>query len=316
MGDCNREKNFVSVVIYIHNCEKRIEIFLQTIMEVLEENFEHSEIICVNDSSNDRSPELIKSVSQSAKTTGISIVNLSYFHGLEAAMHAGTDLAIGDFVLEFDHTLLDYDKAEIMRVYRKSLEGYDMVSAVPDRKERLSSRLFYLVFRRFAAVSGPMCTESFRILSRRVINRILSMNKTVPYRKAIYAGVGLRADTIRYMVTGQGEKIPADPKEKRYRIGLAVDAFIFFTELGYRAAIVMTMLMLFLSVSMVVYVAVIYAAAHPVAGWTTTLLFLSTAFAGLFGILTVIVKYLQLLVNLVFKRKQYSFESIEKLTKE
>lgn len=52
MGDCNREKNFVSAVIYIHNCEKRIEIFLQTIMEVLEENFEHSEIICVNDSSN------------------------------------------------------------------------------------------------------------------------------------------------------------------------------------------------------------------------------------------------------------------------
>lgn len=37
-------------------------------------------------------------------------------------------------------------------------------------------------------------------------------------------------------------------------------------------------------------------------------------FFGLFGVLTIIIKYLQLLVDLVFKRKHYSFESIEKLT--
>ena len=45
------------------------------------------------------------------------------------------------------------------------------------------------------------------------------------------------------------------------------------------------------------------------------ILFLSMAFFGLFGILTIIVKYLQLLISLNFKRKQYCFESIEKLTK-
>ena len=54
---------------------------------------------------------------------------------------------------------------------------------------------------------------------------------------------------------------------------------------------------------------------HPVAGWTTTILFLSVVFFGLFAILTVIIKYLQIIVDLVFKRKHYSFESIEKLTK-
>ena len=51
------------------------------------------------------------------------------------------------------------------------------------------------------------------------------------------------------------------------------------------------------------------------AGWTTTVLFLSVVFFGLFGVLTVIVKYLQLIVELVFKRKRYTFESIEKVTK-
>ena len=45
------------------------------------------------------------------------------------------------------------------------------------------------------------------------------------------------------------------------------------------------------------------------------LLFLSAAFFGLFAILTIVIKYLQLLIQLIHKRKNYSFESIEKLTK-
>ena len=43
----NKEKNFVSVVIYVHNAENRIEPFLDVIIKTMEENFEHSEIICV-----------------------------------------------------------------------------------------------------------------------------------------------------------------------------------------------------------------------------------------------------------------------------
>lgn len=73
--------------------------------------------------------------------------------------------------------------------------------------------------------------------------------------------------------------------------------------------------MMVVSVFMVLYSVVVYLTANPVVGWTTTILFLSVAFFGLFGILTIIIKYLQLLVDLVFKRKQYSFENIEKLTK-
>ena len=42
-------------------------------------------------------------------------------------------------------------------------------------------------------------------------------------------------------------------------------------------------------------------------------MFLSVVFFGLFGILTVVIKYLQIIVDLVFKRKRYSFEEIEKL---
>lgn len=310
----NKEQNFVSAVIYVHNAEDRIERFLGMVIEVMEQNFEHSEIICVNDSSEDGSLSIIRKVSKAAEQTSISVVNMSYYHGLELAMDAGMDLAIGDFVFEFDNTVADFNSSVIMEIYRHSLEGYDIVSASPNRKERLSSRLFYRIFAKFAAVSYRMNTESFRVLSRRVINRVSSMNKTAPYRKALYANCGLKTDCIRYEVTGDWSKA-RDRKEQRYRMDLAADALILFTEVGYRFSMTMTVVMMLMSIFMTVYSLVTYFVIHPVEGWTTTILFLSVAFFGLFGILTIIVKYLQLLVDMVFKRKHYSFESIEKLTK-
>lgn len=310
----NKEKNFASAIIYVHNAENRVENFLKMIISVMEHNFEHSEIICVNDSSDDNSLGIIKKTSEAATTTSVSVINMSYFHGLELSMNAGMDMSIGDFVFEFDNTSLDFDPDVIMEIYNRSLKGYDIVSASSDRKERITSTLFYRVFDRYTNLSSRMSTESFRVLSRRVINRIDSMNKTIPYRKAVYANCGLKMDNIKYKAV-HNVPMSRDKKEQTFRTGLAVDSLILFTEMGYRFSRMMTALMIFVSLFMIVYSIVVYTTANPVAGWTTTILFLSVAFFGLFGILTIIIKYLQLLVNLVFKRKQYSFESIEKLTK-
>lgn len=310
----NKEKNFASAVVYVHNAEKRIEKFLKMLIKVMEDNFEHSEIICVNDSSTDDTLKAIKETSGIASITSVSVINMSYFHGVELAMNAGVDLSIGDFVFEFDNTNLDFDPAMIMDAYRHSLKGYDIVSASPEKKERFTSKLFYSVFAHYSDMQYKMTTESFRVLSRRVINRISSMNKTVPYRKAIYANCGLKTDNLKYaVVTGGNDSL--DVQEKSYRSGLAIDSLILFTEMGYSLAKTMTILMMVVSLFMIVYSVVIYVTSTPVAGWTTIILFLSVAFFGLFGVLTIIIKYLQLLVDLVFKRKHYSFEGIEKLTK-
>lgn len=226
----NKEKNFASAVIYVHNAENRIENFLNMIIKTMEDNFEHSEIICVNDASEDRSLNIIKETSKKASNTSVSVVNMSYFHGLELAMNAGVDLSIGDFVFEFDNTFLDFEPRVIMEIYRHSLEGFDIVSASPDRKERFTSKLFYKVFNHYTTLNYKMGTESFCVLSRRVINRISSMNKTVPYRKAIYANSGLKTDNIKYQTIESGKQA-FDKEEKGYRSGLAIDTLILFTEM-------------------------------------------------------------------------------------
>lgn len=312
----NKEKNFVSAVVYVHNAEDNIEDFLEMLIRIMQSSFEHSEILCVNDHSFDDSVKKIKQIATIANSTTLSILNMSYFHGLESAMNAGLDLAIGDFVFEFDKTFFDFTEKDIMAVYRKSLEGFDIVSAVPDKKMPITSKFFYKLFNKFCTSQYNLTTESFRILSRRVINRIKSMNKTVYFRKAVYANCGLKMTHITYPVNKNATPVRKwSFDDSKYRLGVAIDSFIVFTRAGFILSISMAFLMIILLLCMIAYSLFLKFTASPVPGWASTVIFLSVAFIGLFGILSVIIKYLQLLVDLVAKRKYYSFESIEKLTK-
>jgi dolichol-phosphate mannosyltransferase len=64
-----------------------------------------------------------------------------------------------------------------------------------------------------------------------------------------------------------------------------------------------------------IYVIVIYAMGMPVAGFTSTMLVLTGSFFGVFLLLAFIIKYLSILLDIVFKEHRYYIESIEKVTK-
>lgn len=310
----NREKSFVSAIVYVNNCAGRIEPFLNNVLALLSEHFEHSELICVNDFSADDSAERVKEYIKRVNTgeTAVSLVNMSCFHGLELAMNAGLELSIGDFVFEFDSTEPDWSVEDAMAVYHRAMQGYDIVSSAPNKKQSFSSKLFYKTFRRYSPMPYEMRTESFRLISRRAINRINGMNTAVPYRKAMYANCGLKSCGLTYAPSAC-EKADTDKENRAYRRRLAVDTLLLFTDVGYKLSMLMTELMMGVTVFMAIYSLAVFLLGNPVEGWTTTILFLSFAFFGLFGILTVVVKYLQIIVDLVFKRKKYTFESVEKL---
>ncbi len=310
----NKEKNFISAVVYVHNNEKEIGNFLEKINEKLNSNFEKYEIICVNDSSIDDSVKEIKKVADNINGTIVSIINMSYYQGIELSMNAGVDLAIGDFVYEFDNINIDYDLDTIIKVYQESLKGFDIVSAKANKKERLTSRIFYKLYNKNSNSMYQIHTESFRILSRRAINRVKAMNKTIPYRKAIYANCGLKLNVIKYdVVKDFNTKLNKEIKDTR--IGLAIDSIILFTDVSYKVAIFMSLFMMIVAIITGIYTIVVFLCGQPIAGWTTTMLLLSFAFFGIFAILTIMIKYLSILIDLIFKKQKYLIESIEKITK-
>ena len=310
----NKESNFVSAIIYVHNNEKDIANFLWNINKILSENFDKYEIICVNDNSTDSSINEIKKISKEISETIISIINMSYYHGIELSMNAGIDLSIGDFIYEFDSIKVDYELDVIMDIYKEALKGYDIVSAKSNFKKRLSSRIFYKIFNSNADITYPISTETFRILSRRAINRVKAMNKTIPYRKAIYANCGLNINVITYKSI-KNEKVHMSKEVKKNRKELAVDSIILFTNVSYKFAITMAIIMMLVVAFTAIYTIYIFIYSQPIAGWTTTMLFLSFAFFGIFSILTIMIKYLSIVIDLVFKKQKYLIQSIEKVTK-
>ena len=187
-----------------------------------------------------------------------------------------------------------------------------MVFAVPSEVSRFSSRLFYSLFNSFSDMQYKIKTQRFSVISRRGINRVKSMGVKTVYRKAVYASCGLPVDDYEY--TPSVTKLNED-SQKRVKRDLALNSLILFTDIGYKISVTLSFMMAAVLLLAGVYTVVIFLSANPVAGWTTTMLVMSFGFFGLFLLLAFVLKYLSLILNLVFTKKQYVVESIRKITK-
>lgn len=309
MMETTKEKNFISAVVYCYNDKLTIHQFIRDLDRSLSSLFLHYEIIIVNDASTDDSVGLIRNYTSSTADRGvITLINMSHHQGLEASMNAGIDLAIGDFVYEFDFAYADFDWQMVEKVYRQLLNGYDIVCAHLEQQPRITSRLFYKIFNRYASLPSAIGSETFRLLSRRAINRIHGLSETIPFRKAAYANSGLASFRLAYRPV-----CPVVRKQHTDRNSVAQDSLILFTDVAYRLTVGLAVIMAITAASFALFALIYRITSNPVEGWTTTIIFLAFSFFGLFIILAIVIKYLQVLVKLAFHKKQYLFESIEKL---
>lgn len=311
-----KEKKFISLVVYLHDVESYLKYFLDTVLSVCEENFEQFELVCVDDACQDGTVEVLKEyVDKRQLKSMVNVVHMSFFQGLESAMNAGRDIAIGDFVYEFDDIFVDYEPEVIMEIYRKLLEGNDVVAASSKGKLRLTSKLFYSLYNTTSRGKGKIGPETFRIISRRAINRIKSMGQYIPYRKAVYMNCGLQTATISY----ESKDVKVRVRNKTVaseRTTLALDSFIYFTNVLERVSAIISGVFLLVTVGMGVYIiSDIFNNAKPVEGWLSTMGFLALGFFGVFALLTIILKYLSVLLNLIFKQQRYLVSDIEKVVK-
>ncbi|MDR0963782.1 MAG: glycosyltransferase [Clostridium sp.] len=311
-----KDSNFVSCILYLHNEEAKISSFLEQVCQVMENHFQKYEIICVNDGSTDRTVEEIQTyVKQSAQIPVLTLIQLSYYQGMEAAMNAGSDIAVGDFLFEFDHCKMDFAPELILEVYLRALQGYDVVAATPKRGIPLSSRLFYLVYNAGSQTRTPLRQERFRVITRRAVNRVNHMNRYIPYRKAMYMNCGLKTDAIMY----ENKSIPSCHKgreERDSRSLLAFDTFIIFTDLLEKLSMFLSFLFFAILLWMFGYLVYsIFSPDRPVEGWISTMGLMSLGFFMLFVMLTLIFKYLSVILNMLFRRQRYVVEEVEKLTK-
>lgn len=308
----NKEKNFISIVVYARNNEHQIDNFLKNIVSVLENKFEKYEIIFVNDSSRDKTVDKIQENKDIIKNGVLQIINMSFYQGIEASMKAGVDLAIGDFVYEFDNIKINFDMNLIMKIYYHSLKGYDIVSAVPSSRNKFTSKIFYYLFNKYSNSNYDLQTEIFRILSRRAINRINDISQTIPYRKAIYANSGLKMDYIEYKCENNVSSY--EQENDGLKRDIAINSLILFTNIGYRLSQIFSLIMMIFTVIIGIYTVETYLTYDKIVeGWTTLMGVICICFLGVFLVLAFVIRYLNILLNLIFKKQQYLISSIEKI---
>ncbi len=304
---------FISLVVYIHNNEDLIVKFIQTVMKTCEA-FKQTELIFVDDFSTDHSVETIKEYYRNNPSDCVvSIIRLGRYHGMETAMNAGRDMAIGDYVYEFDDMYIDYEPSIILDAFNKCLEGNDIVTVSTKVSMRLTSHIYYKIFNNAMASNSPIGQETFRLLSRRGVNRIISMGVDIPYRKVIYHNSGLSIAALYYKST-KGVR-PARNIGQVERLDLAIDTFIYFTSIIERVSLIVAGFFALLSIGAIIYAIVTrIQGTHIGLGYASTMIFMSIGFTGVYGLLTFIVRYLRVLVNLDFKKQKYLITDIDKIS--
>lgn len=122
----------ISVVVPLYNEEESLPELEAWIERVMTENHFTYEIIFVDDGSNDRSWEVIRTLKE--KNSAVRAIRFQRNYGKSAGLYCGFEAAQGDVVITMDADLQD-SPDEIPELYRMiTEEGYDLVSGWKKRR--------------------------------------------------------------------------------------------------------------------------------------------------------------------------------------
>lgn len=198
------KNNILSIIVPVFNEETVIEEFYKSLSSVLDRLTMQSQIIFVNDGSQDRT--LLKLQALQKTDRRIELIDLSRNFGKEIAMTAGFDHAVGDAIVTIDADL--QDPPELIEDFiRKWHEGYDVVYA--KRVQRLGDSLlkritafsFYKLINRVSKVSIPEHTGDFRLISRRALIALNSLRERHRFMKGLFAWIGYPQIGVEYTRT-------------------------------------------------------------------------------------------------------------------
>lgn len=264
------KKTYISVVVPVYGCDSCLKSLYDRLSSSLSTITTDYEIVLIDDASPDESWEVIQALAScDAKVKGMS---LSRNFGQHYAITAGLDFAQGDWVVVMDCDLQDQPE-EIITLYKKAKEGYDLV--VGRRHERkdnflkkLYSKIFYKVFSYFTDEKVDHSIGNFGIYSKKVIDSILRLreqNRSFGLF-AIWVGFRRAEININHSARAQGKSAYSF----RIMVRLAVDSIVAHSNKLLSLSIKFGLLFSFLSLMYVAWLVVRYFVwSIPTEGWTS-----------------------------------------------
>lgn len=188
----------ISIIAPAYKCKESIEPLYQRIDSTSKLNSFEFELIFVNDSSpQDDWNEIKKICLADQRVKGI---NLSKNFGQHYAISAGINLAKGDWIVVMDCDLQDKPE-EIPKLYKKALEGYEIVYAKREIRndsfvKKMSSKLFYRVLSYLTDTEQDSSIANFGIYSKKVIDVIKNLKETFRYFPVMVRWSGFKSVSV------------------------------------------------------------------------------------------------------------------------
>lgn len=188
----------ISVVSPVYRAEGIVGELVHRLVQSLSSITENFEIILVNDASPDASWSQI--AEEARKDSRVKGVNLSRNFGQHYAISAGLSLAKGEWVVVMDCDLQDVPE-EIPNLYKKALEGFDIVFAkrmyrIDNFFKKMSSTLFHLVFHFFSGIKTDKTIANFGIYNHKVIAEFNKMPEQARSFPSLIAFLGFKTAAI------------------------------------------------------------------------------------------------------------------------
>lgn len=261
----------LSVVIPIYNEEGNIEILYSKLKQTLQKIDRGFEIIFVNDGSIDNSFILLKKVAKHDKK--VKLISFSRNFGHMSAINAGLEHSLGEKVVVMDADLQD-PPFVIEKMYKKSLEGFDVVYGV--KKKRRESfirvymmKIFYRLLSKISNVKMPLDAGTFSLVSRKVVNHINSLPERSKYFSGLRAWAGYNQTGVTY------------ERAKRYKgkeasyarlFKLAMDQIVSFSFVPLKLASILGFIFSAVAFLMIIVLFILkFFVNLGIIGWTSTI---------------------------------------------
>ncbi len=169
----------ISVVIPMYGCKAAVRELHQRLVKTLEQITEDFEIIMVNDACPQNSWEVIEEICKEDRR--VKGIEMARNFGQIKAITAGLDYSTGDWVVVMDCDLQDRPE-EILNLYNKAQEGYDVVFARrANRKDSplkvFVSKIFYKIYSFASDGNYDPAICNFSISRRVVIDNYCKMRE-------------------------------------------------------------------------------------------------------------------------------------------
>jgi glycosyltransferase involved in cell wall biosynthesis len=304
----------VSLVFSFKNEEKNLETLIERLNSTLLklDNWEY-ELIFVNDSSDDRSEEILTNLQ---KSSPIKIINMTRTFGIGPCVLAGFRESKGDVVIYMDADLQDPPEI-IPKLIKEYENGAEIVHTVRTKRlgessfRLLVTKLAYKAINYLSDIPLPVEAGDFKLISRKALNKILEQKEFRPYVRGLSVWVGYKQSFVNYERQPRVEGKSSFPVFSKGPIAEFISGITSYSLKPLYLGIIFGFLSLLFSISLIIYALYIKFEGLAVPGSTSIIITISFFSGILLLTIGIVGIYIARIFEQTKGRDQYVIKNIQ-----